>query len=80
MKICLTGLRCINIRDNGIDVPDHFDNYNTNTLGLQTVINIAQERLSDRIIFETKNGFECTVEFENNLYFKRVKKWRKLNC
>ena len=60
------------IKDNGVGVEEKFDFYNTNTLGLQTVINIVENQLMGNVIFDSSDGLSCTIVFDDKLYDERV--------
>lgn len=62
----------LNVRDTGIGVPSGFDFFQTQTLGLQTIISIVQKQLYGSIEFDVNGGVACSIQFQDNLYSVRV--------
>ncbi|MBN2735877.1 MAG: PAS domain-containing protein [Spirochaetales bacterium] len=60
------------IKDNGQGVPKNFDFFNSNTLGLQTIISIIETQLGGEIKFESNDGLGCIINFENIIYHTRL--------
>ncbi len=58
--------------DNGVGVPPGFDFRQQDTLGLQTVIAIAEHQMQGRVKFTSDQGVICTIEFPDTLYRERV--------
>ncbi len=58
--------------DNGVGVPPGFDFRGQDTLGLQTVIAIAEHQMQGRVRFTGEQGVTCTIEFPDTLYSERV--------
>lgn len=62
----------LTVADNGIGIPPGFDFREQQTLGLQTVIAIAEHQMQGTINFVSEQGVTCTVEFSDALYHERV--------
>ena len=60
------------VADNGIGLPANFDYRRSDTVGLQTVVAIAEHQLQGQIVFETNNGLTCRTQFTDALYKERV--------
>lgn len=58
--------------DNGIGLPEDFDYTKSESLGLATVFNIAENQLLGRYEINSKNGFYFKLTFANNIYWQRV--------
>lgn len=57
--------------DNGIGVPDDFDFRNQPSLGLQTLIMLAEHQLKGSVRFETKPGLACRIVFPERAEAKK---------
>ncbi len=62
----------LHVSDNGVGVPDQFDFREQDTLGLQSIIALAEQQLRGRITFAGEHGVACTIEFTDTLYTERV--------
>ncbi|MBN2735751.1 MAG: sensor histidine kinase [Spirochaetales bacterium] len=51
------------IKDNGKGIPAEYNIYNTDTIGINTVINLVEKQLSGTITFYSNNGFCCYIQF-----------------
>lgn len=58
--------------DTGVGVPDDFDFYKQETLGIQTIIALVVHQLQGTIQFESKNGLAVRIQYKDNLYKKRL--------
>jgi two-component sensor histidine kinase len=59
-------------RDNGKGLPEGFDCFDAETLGLQTITNIVMKQMSGDISFESKDGFRCRMEFDDKQNNERI--------
>ena len=57
----------LKIEDNGIGIPDKFDLTEADSLGIRTIIGIAENQLMGDIIFKSEEGFSCEIKFPGNL-------------
>jgi PAS domain S-box-containing protein len=62
----------LHVADNGVGVPPGFDFRHQDTLGLQSVVALAEHQMQGSIRFTGDNGVKCVVEFPDNLYTERV--------
>ncbi len=60
------------VSDDGIGVPQGFDFYAQETLGLQSIIMIATHQLQGAISFAADEGVTCRIEFADTSYQARV--------
>ena len=60
------------VADNGIGVSDEHDLRNMKTLGVQTVIGMAESQLAGTVHFAIDNGMTCHLTFRDDLYEERV--------
>lgn len=60
------------IKDNGAGLPPNFKPEKLRSLGLNTVINIAEQQLDGQIRYISKKGLSWEIEFPSNLYKPRV--------
>lgn len=58
--------------DNGVGVPEGFDFRKQETLGLQSIIAIAEHQMQGRVSFAADHGVACEIEFPDTLYKERV--------
>ena len=58
----------VSIQDNGIGLPKDFDLTKQRSIGMLTIVNLAEKQLQGHIDFNRKNGFGCTFTFPDNLY------------
>ncbi len=63
----------LQVADNGVGVPAGVDLKKSNSLGLTSVVAIAEHQLGGQVRFDTTAGVTCQVTFKNNLYRPRVK-------
>lgn len=59
--------------DNGVGVPADFDFREQQSMGLQIIIEIAEQQLEGKIRFESEEGITAIIEFPETLYKERVK-------
>ena len=62
----------VSVQDNGIGLPDDFDLTKQRSIGMLTIVNLAEKQLQGHIDFNRKNGFGCTFTFPDNLYEERI--------
>ncbi len=62
----------LSFSDNGVGVPQGFDFREQNTLGLRTIIGIAERQMQGQIVFQHHHGVTCRIEFPDTLYSERV--------
>ncbi len=62
----------LRLADNGAGVPEGFDFRKQETLGLQSIIAIAEHQMQGRVSFTTDHGVTCVIEFPDTLYKERV--------
>ncbi|MCK5153440.1 MAG: PAS domain S-box protein [Spirochaetales bacterium] len=62
----------IEIADNGIGAESHFDITKQESIGLQTVISIAENQLHGILHLDTDSGFRYSIEFSNDIFKARV--------
>lgn len=53
------------VKDNGVGIPKDFDWRNTESLGLQLVVTLAEHQLDGSIELDTSNGTQFTIRFKN---------------
>ncbi len=53
----------ISVRDDGIGLPDGFDVYATNSLGIKLVRTLVEQQLKGKLSILSRNGTEVNVEF-----------------
>ena len=66
------GLICLKYKDNGIGVPEEFNFREQETLGIQSIFSIGEHQLRGKVEFISNNGLQCTIEFMNSHYTRRV--------
>lgn len=54
----------LTVRDNGSGIPESIDIYNTNSLGMQLVVNLTINQLQGKIEMHQKNGTEFVITFK----------------
>jgi len=62
----------IEVRDNGVGLPERFDIEKDSHLGLETVIDLVRNQLGGTVNFEDKNGLYCIIKLNKELYKPRV--------
>lgn len=62
----------LHMTDNGVGVPPGFDFYNQETLGLQSILMIAEHQLQGTVQFSGEGGFSCRVQFTDTTYQARI--------
>ena len=72
LKAGETDIIILNYSDNGIGMPEGFDFQNQKSLGLRLIQNIGIDQMLGKIEMKNHNGFNCTLEFQNNRYQARV--------
>lgn len=58
--------------DDGVGVSPGFDFRNQATLGLRTLLAIAEHQMQGSVTFASDQGVTCTIEFPDTLYTERV--------
>ena len=66
------GLLELHVEDNGVGVPPDFDFRHQDSLGLQTVVGIAEHQMQGTIRFTSGHGVTCVITFADTLYSERV--------
>lgn len=62
----------LHISDNGIGAPSTFDLEQKDSLGIPTILSIAQKQLRGSVNLVTEGGFQWEIIFRSDLYNKRV--------
>lgn len=62
----------LHISDNGIGAPSTFNLKQKDTLGIPTILSIAQKQLRGSVNLVTEGGFQWEIIFRSDLYSKRV--------
>jgi len=62
----------IEIEDNGIGADPNFDITKLESIGLQTIVSIAQNQLQGNLHLNTDSGFKYSIEFSNDIFKARV--------
>jgi PAS domain S-box-containing protein len=60
------------VSDNGIGPGNEFDINNLESIGLQTIILIAERQLQGKVEFDISEGFKFILVFDNNTFTERV--------
>ncbi len=60
------------VSDDGVGVPADFDWRACDSLGMKTILGIAEHQLSGQVEFQAQNGVTCRVRFRDDLYSQRV--------
>ncbi len=58
----------IQVADNGVGMPDSFDIKNSDSLGLQIVMALAEQQLNGKIDMFIENGTRYRIRFNEPLY------------
>ncbi|MBN1602215.1 MAG: hypothetical protein JW915_11440 [Chitinispirillaceae bacterium] len=62
----------LHISDNGIGAPSNFNLKQKDTIGIPTILSIAQKQLRGSVNLVTEGGFQWEIIFRSDLYSKRV--------
>lgn len=62
----------LGVCDDGVGVPEGFDLRRCDTLGMLTILSLAEHQLRGRLTFDTAAGVACEVRFRDDLYEPRV--------
>jgi PAS domain S-box-containing protein len=62
----------IKVSDNGIGVPEGFDFREQESLGVQTILALAEHQLQGKVTFINLGGISCLVEFKDAIYEARI--------
>lgn len=62
----------VEVADNGVGLPDHFDPEHSGKVGFQTILAIIREQLRGEIRFIRDGGLRVQINFTDNLYSERV--------
>jgi PAS domain S-box-containing protein len=60
------------ISDNGVGIPEGFNLFEKNTLGMQVFYNIATEQLMGNVEVDSKHGLTFIIQFKDVSYEERV--------
>jgi PAS domain S-box-containing protein len=60
------------VKDNGTGFPDGFDIHKDRGMGMQVLFLLAENQLKANIDYNSEDGVKCTLNFEDNLYQKRI--------
>jgi len=58
--------------DDGIGFPAGFDPRKNGSLGIQTILALAEKQLGGKVRFDSDRGVSCRIEFRSDLYRPRV--------
>lgn len=58
--------------DTGQGVPEGFDFFQQESLGVQTIISLVEHQLQGAIAFDTRHGVACNITFKEGMYERRV--------
>jgi len=53
----------LKIEDNGVGIQDNIDIRGSDSLGIRTIIGIAEDQLNGEIVFKFEDGFSCAITF-----------------
>lgn len=68
-----SGIIHLQVSDDGVGVPEHFDFRQQTTLGLQTIFMIVEHQLKGTVTFHSSaRGLDCMIDFADTLYSERV--------
>jgi two-component sensor histidine kinase len=65
------GLHVLEIGDDGVGLPGHYDISKASSLGVRLIKALATEQLDGKIDIDTTNGLKYRIEFKDIKYFKR---------
>jgi PAS domain S-box-containing protein len=57
----------LTVKDNGVGLPEEFDIYKTDTLGLKIVRTLAEDQLKGKMGITRNNGTEFYIEFDKSI-------------
>jgi two-component sensor histidine kinase len=60
------------VNDNGIGFPDGLDVRNVDTIGLQSVVSLAEHQLSGSVEVTKDNGTRFSITFKDQTYKERI--------
>ena len=66
------GLITLQVSDNGVGVPPGFDFRAQDSLGLQSLVMIAEHQLQGTVTFTGDDGVTCRIQFTDTSYHARV--------
>ena len=66
------GLITLQVSDNGVGVPSGFDFHAQDTLGVQSIVMVAEHQLQGTVAFTTNHGVTCRIQFTDTHYQPRV--------
>jgi PAS domain S-box-containing protein len=76
IKVNLDVIPCnflvLKISDNGIGLPKNFDFQKDIHLGLQTILDLAEDQLNGKTSFTNRNGLHFSLTVNKELYYARV--------
>ncbi len=76
IKLCLLNTEDggieIRVKDNGIGFPQGFDIKNTKSIGIQTIISLAEYQLKGKVHFFGEKGVDCKLKFKKKKPKERV--------
>jgi len=62
----------LQVKDNGIGFPNNFNYLESDTLGIQTIVTLAESQLNGTIEFDGSHGVICKIVFDDRGYSPRV--------
>ncbi|MCP4537618.1 MAG: PAS domain S-box protein [Chloroflexi bacterium] len=62
----------LQVSDNGVGIPQDFDFRQSDTLGIQTVLGLAEHQLGGEVTIDTISGVTWHIRFRDDLYSPRV--------
>jgi two-component sensor histidine kinase len=62
----------LSVSDNGVGVEDNFDVRKLPSIGLHTVVTIAEKQLNGQLKFEGSGGVRCSIIFSDTNYRERI--------
>jgi two-component sensor histidine kinase len=66
------GMMTLQVSDNGVGVPPGFDFRTQDSLGLQSIVMIAEHQLQGTVVFTANPGVTCQIQFTDTHYQPRV--------
>jgi len=66
------GIIELSFADNGVGLPEGFDIREQPTLGLQTIVGLAEQQLQGEIHYDGQHGLAYVIRFHDNFYTPRV--------